>query len=77
MLELQLDRYPTNPAMLTYVQSLLYAGDANDSNERGAWVFDYRTALQRAASVIRKSETATEAVASLHGYQKFMAARLH
>ena len=77
MLELQLDRYPTNPAMLTYVQSLLYAGDANDPGERGTWASDYRTALQRAANVIRKSETPAEAVASLQGYQKFMASQLH
>jgi hypothetical protein len=77
MLELQLDRYPTNPAMLTFVQSLLYAGDASDAGGRGPWASDYRTGLQRAANLIRQSETPMEAVASLHGYQKYMAARLH
>ena len=72
MLELQLDRYGTNTAMLTFVQSLLYA---SESSGRSTWVPTYCDALARAAHVIRQTNGPEEAVASLHGYQRFMAAR--
>ena len=72
MLELQLDRYASNAAMLTFVQSLLYASESSD---RSTWAPSYRDGLARAAHVIRKTENPAEAVASLHGYQRFMAGR--
>jgi len=72
MLELQLDRYGTNSAMLTFVQSLLYA---SESSGKGTWASPYREGLERAAHVIRQTEHPAEALASLYGYQRFMAAR--
>ena len=70
MLELQLDRYGSNAAMLTFIQCLLYA---SESTQKGTWVSPYREGLQRAAHVVRRAEDPAEAIASLHGYQRFMA----
>jgi hypothetical protein len=69
-LELQLDRYPTSAAMLSYVQSLMYA---TDDEPGSAWRTGYLLALQRASEVLQTAGTAVEAVATLQGYQAWMA----
>lgn len=69
-LELNLDRYPTTPAMLTFLQSLLYAAEGNPD---GAWQSSYAGALRQAADVVQEAGDPVEAVATLHGYQAFMA----
>lgn len=69
-LEINLDRYPTKPAMLTFLQSLLYAAE---DNQPAAWRADYVGALKKAADVLQEAATPNEAVATLHGYQAFMA----
>ena len=71
-LELNLDRYPTTPAMLTFLQSLLYAAEDNPS---GPWQSNYAGALRQAADVVQEAGSPVEAVATLQGYQSFMAAR--
>jgi hypothetical protein len=70
-LELNLDRYPTKAAMLTYLQSLLYAAEANDVV---LWQFDYVVSLRRAISALEASPGPIEATATLYGYQAFMQA---
>ena len=71
-LELHLDRYPTKPAMLTFLQSLIYA--AEDTPSEG-WRSSYVGALKQAADLIQDAGSPVEAVATLHGYQAFMAQR--
>jgi hypothetical protein len=71
-LELHLDRYPTKPAMLTFLQSLIYAAEGSDS---GSWRSDYVGALRQATDVMQDATTPNEAIATLHGYQAFMAQR--
>ena len=71
-LELHLDRYPSKPAMLTFLQSLIYAAEGSDS---GPWRSDYVGALRQAADVIQDAATPNEAIATLHGYQAFMGLR--
>ena len=71
-LELHLDRYPSKPAMLTFLQSLIYAAEGSDS---GPWRTDYVGALKQAADVVQDAGTPNEAIATLHGYQAFMAGR--
>lgn len=73
-LELNLDRYPTKPAMLTFLQSLIYAAE---DNQPAAWRSDYVGALRKAADVLQEAATPNEAVATLHGYQAFMAQLRH
>ena len=70
-LELNLDRYPTKPAMLTYLHSLLYAAEANDVV---SWQLDYAVALRRAIAVLEASPDPIAATATLYGYQAFMRA---
>lgn len=72
-LELNLDRYPTKPGMLTFLQSLIYAAEDNQS---GDWRSNYVGALKQAADVVQDAGNPVEAVATLHGYQAFMA-QLH
>ena len=69
-LELNLDRYPTKPAMLTFLQSLIYAAEDNQS---GDWRSNYVGALRQAADLVQDAGNPVEAVATLHGYQAFMA----
>ena len=69
-LELNLDRYPTKPAMLTFLQSLMYA---SEPDAPGAWRPAYVGALRQAAEVVHEAVTPLEAVATLQGYQAFMA----
>lgn len=69
-LELNLDRYPTKPAMLTFLQSLIYAAD---DNLPGGWLSNYADALKQASDVVQEAGSTNEAIATLHGYQAFMA----
>jgi hypothetical protein len=70
-LESNLDRYPTRPAMLTFLQSLRYAAESSD--ESGPWRSAYVDGLRQAADVVQDAASPAEAVATLHGYQAFMA----
>jgi hypothetical protein len=72
MLELNLDRYASKAAMLTLLQSLLYAAEGNDM---GPWQQAYAHALRRAIDVLDGSPSPTEAIATLHGYRAFMHGR--
>src|SRR5688572_27324846 len=65
ILERQLDRHPTKAAMLGFVRSL--------SGESNLWARSYLEALRRADSVLRDAEQPRDAIATLHGYQMFMA----
>ena len=67
-LERNIERYPTQRAMLTYIDDLPYAA-------RAAYFPSvlHSRALERAADVIKLSRGVPEAVATLHGYQAFMA----
>ena len=67
-LELQLDRYPTKPAMLTYLSSLAYSAE-RAGTQQGL----YAEELKRAAEVVQRSQEPTEAIATLRGYQSYMA----
>jgi hypothetical protein len=69
ILEINLDRYPTKPAMLTYLQSLLYAAEANDM---GPWQVDYVVALTKAIDALEDSPSPVEAAATLQGYRSFI-----
>jgi hypothetical protein len=66
ILERQLDRYSTKAEMLAFVRGL------SGSN---LWAASYVEALQRADDVVRNAEHPHEAVATLHGYQRFMASK--
>ena len=72
-LELQLDRYPTKPAMLTYVQTLLYS--AEQAPTAVELHTDYVRGLKRAEAVLQHAPAPALAVATLTGYQAFMAAQ--
>ena len=72
MLELHLDRYPTNAAMLAFVQSLVYAADGHTPPGRQAGYID---SLRQASDLLRTTENPREALATLHGYQRFIARR--
>ena len=65
ILERQLDRHPTKAEMLAFVGNL--------SGESNLWARSYLEALRRAESVLREAEQPHEAIATLHGYQTFMA----
>jgi hypothetical protein len=72
MLELHLDRYPTNAAMLAFVQSLVYAADAHSLPARET---AYTHALRQASDLLRTTDDPRQALATLHGYQRFIARR--
>ena len=67
ILERQLDRRPTKAEMLAFVQSM--------SGESNLWTRSYLDALRRADSVLREAEHPHDAIATLHGYQMYMASR--
>ena len=69
-LEINLDRYPTKPAMLTFLQSLIYAAE---DNQPAAWRSHYVEGLKKATDVLQEAATPNEAVATLHGTRAFMA----
>ena len=69
-LERQLDAYPSKAAMLTYLRSLIYAADGSGDT---AAHMAYRRALECASAVVRRVDGPHTAVATLHGYQAFMA----
>ena len=71
-LELNLDRFPTQPAMLTFVRNLLYSAEADGLSSRQP---DYVNALGQAIDVLEHSPEPCEAVATLRGYQAYMAGR--
>jgi hypothetical protein len=68
-LELNLDRCPTKPAMLTFVKSVLYSAE---TGEFGSGHSGYVEALKRAIDVLEHSTELLEAVATLQGYQAYM-----
>jgi hypothetical protein len=69
-LELNLDRFPSKPSMLTFLRTLLYNSEADDLASRQP---DYVDALGRAVNVLESSPELIEAVATLRGYQAYMA----
>lgn len=67
-LELNLDRYPTKPGMLTFLQNLLYNAESGlDAREP-----TYVDALRRAVEVVRSSDAPVDAAATMLGYQTFI-----
>lgn len=71
-LELNLDRFPTKSAMLTFVRTLMYGAEADDLASRQP---GYVNALAQAVDVLEHSPAPIEAVATLRGYQAYMAGR--
>ena len=71
-LEFQLDRYPTSSAMLAFIESQAYSAESHLAEPAGA---TYVEQLHQAAEVVRASGSAHEAVATLQGYQRYVAAR--
>ena len=71
-LELNLDRYPTKQAMLTYMHNLLYAAEVSDLGVRQP---DYLGALRLAVDFVEGSPGLIEGAATLQGYQAFMTGR--
>ena len=69
IIELNLDRYPTKAAMLTYLQSLLYAAEAS---HMGALQLDYVVALRKAIDALADSPGPLEAAATLQGYRRYL-----
>ena len=69
-LELNLDRYPTKPAMLTFLQTLLYNAEAGDLG--ASYLPAYVKALRQAVETVSQSPSPIDAAATLHGYQVFM-----
>jgi len=71
-LELNLDRHPSRPAMLTFLRTVLYCAEAGD------FAFGhpgYVEALKRAVDVLEHSTDPLEAAATLQGYQAYMGRR--
>ena len=71
-LELNLDRFPTKASMLTFVRTLLYGAESDDFASRQP---GYVNALAQAVDVLEHSPEPIEAVATLRGYQAYMAGR--
>lgn len=69
-LELNLDRFPTQAAMLTFVTSVLQSAEAGEIGSRQA---DYVAALRQAVDLLAHSPAPIEAVATLYGYQAYTA----
>ena len=69
-LELNLDRFPTKPAMLTFLTALLSSAEAGDLGFRQANSVD---ALRQAVDFMEHSAEPIEAVATLQGYQSYVA----
>jgi hypothetical protein len=70
-LELNLDRFPTKPSMLTFLKTMAYNTEAELHSRRP----DYVEALGQAVEVMEHSPDPIEAVATLRGYQAYMAER--
>lgn len=71
-LELNLNRYPTKPAMLTFLHGLLYAAETAQLSVRQP---EYVNAMRQAADFVEQSAGVVEGVATIRGYQEFLAAR--
>ena len=71
-LELNLDRFPSKSAMLTFVRTLLYNAETDGFASRQP---GYVNALGQAIDVLENSPEPCEAVATLRGYQAYMAGR--
>ena len=69
LLERQLEHYRTSAEMLTCVRSLLHASHTLADTE---WTQRFRSRLERAEEILRGTDSAAEAVASLSGYERFM-----
>ena len=68
-LELNLDRFPTKSAMLTFLRAVLYSAEVGDFGSRHPRYVD---ALKQAVEVLEHSQEPIEAIATLQGYQAFM-----
>lgn len=71
-LEKNLDRYPTQDAMSTFLDSLIYAAE---STESCAWRERHIVALKRAHRILQDVSNPVEAIATLQGYERFMTQR--
>lgn len=71
-LELNLDRYPSKTSMVTFLNNLLYSAEEGDLALRQP---EYLGAIKQAVDVIEHAPATIEAVATLQGYQAFMAGR--
>ena len=71
-LELNLDRFPSKPQMMTFLKTLLYNAETGDLTSRRR---DYVHALEQAVEVLQQSPEPAAAVATLLGYQAYMAQR--
>jgi hypothetical protein len=72
VLELNLDRYRTKQAMLTYLTALLYTAETGQLYVRHP---EYVNAMWRALELVDCSTGVVEAVASVRGFQAFPAPR--
>ena len=71
-LEQNLDRFPTQAGMSTFLASLIYAAE---QTETGMWRARHIAALKRAQIVLRTMADPVEAIATLQGYERFMTQR--
>ena len=71
-LELNLDRYPSKVSMATFLNNLLYSAEAGDFAIRQPGYLD---AIRQAVDVVEQAPATLEAVATLQGYQAYMASR--
>jgi hypothetical protein len=69
-LELNLDRFPTKSAMLTFLRTVLHSAQAGEFGSQQAGYVD---ALKQAVDILERSPELIEAIATLQGYQAYMA----
>ena len=69
-LELNLDRFPTKSEMLSFLRAVL---DTATAGEFGFQQPDYVDALKLAVDVLEHSPDPVEAIATIQGYQAYMA----
>ena len=69
-LELNLDRFPTKRAMLTFVRAVLHSTETGDF---GSGHPGYIDALKQAVDILERSPEPIEAIATLQGYRAYMA----
>ena len=71
-LEQNLDRFPTQAGMSTFLASLIYAAE---HTETGMWRARHIVALKRAQTVLQTMADPVKAIATLQGYERFMTQR--
>ena len=69
-LELNLDRFPTKSAMLTFLRAVL---DSAQTGDFGSQQPSYVDALKQAVDILERSPAPIEAIATLQGYRAYMA----